>query len=208
MMQGLFSRHARVLSALIAGLGIFALSGASARASVVATDACDNSTLSQPFVPWGDSSYYKLVPGSSFESGATGWTLSGKAGVVAGSETFGATGSVGSQSLSLPAGSSAQSPYTCVDAAYPSFRFFARNNGVASTVLVSVVYKTVLGLQVALPVGTVLLTPSWAPSAVMLTVSAIPAALSGGTTNIALRFTAATGSSQIDDVFVDPRLSP
>ena len=47
----------------------------------------------------------------------------------------------GRSSLYLPAGGSAQSPYTCVDFAYPTFRFFAKNNRLLSTVLVSIVYK-------------------------------------------------------------------
>ena len=98
------------------------------------------------------------------------------------------------------------SPFTCVDAAYPTFRFFAHNSGLLSTVLVSVVYKPLLGIPVAVPVGPVLLSPSWAPSAPMLTVSVLTGLLHGGTVPMALRFTAVTGSSQIDDVFVDPHM--
>jgi hypothetical protein len=41
----------------------------------------------------------------------------------------------------------------------------------------------------------------------MLTASAVPGALTGGTAQVALRFTALLGASQIDDVFVDPRMS-
>ena len=40
----------------------------------------------------------------------------------------------------------------------------------------------------------------------MLTASAVTGALAGGTTQVALRFTALLGPSQIDDVYVDPRL--
>jgi hypothetical protein len=40
----------------------------------------------------------------------------------------------------------------------------------------------------------------------MLTASAVTGVLSGGTTQVALRFTALTGSSQIDDVSVEPRM--
>jgi len=177
----------------------------SAQAALISTSACDSAALTQPFAPWGDKDLYKLVPGGDFEGSMSGWTLSGGAGTVAGSEPFHATGSTGAQSLRLPAGSSAQSPWTCVNAAYPTFRFFARNSSLASTVLVQVVYRNALGLQVAVPVGVVAHGTTWQPTAPMLTTSAIPAALSGGTAQIALRFTALTGSSQIDDVFVDPR---
>ena len=205
MLKGVFSRHS-ALGAVIAGLSLLAVSGAPAQAAVVSTTACDSSTLTQPFAQWGDANYYKVAPGGTFEAGATGWTLSGGAKVVAGSEPFAATGTLGASSLSLPAGGSATSPYTCVNAAYPTIRFFARNTGLLSTVLVQVVYQSVLGLPVTLPVGTVALGGTWAPSAPMLTASAVPAALSGGTAQVALKFTAVTGSSQLDDVFVDPRM--
>jgi hypothetical protein len=207
MMQGLFSRHTRLIGAVIGCLGIAVLSGAPARAALISTDACDNATLTQPFAAWGDSSFYKLVPGGSFENGTTGWSLSGGAGLVNGSEPFGVTGSVGKKSMNLPAGASVQSPFTCADAAYPTFRFLARNNGLLSTALVSVVYKLPLLGQVAVPVGTILLSGNWAPSAPMLTASLVTGLLSGGTTQVAFRFTELTGDSQIDDVFVDPRMS-
>ena len=206
MLQGLFSRHTRLVGAVIAALGIAVLSGAPARAALISTDACDNATLTQPFSHWNDANEYKLIPGGSFESGASGWTLSHGASIVSGSEPFGAAGSVGASSVHLPAGASVTSPFTCVDAAYPTFRFFARNNGLLSTVLVSVVYKPLLGIPIAVPVGAVLLSPSWSPSAPMLTVSVLTGLLHGGTAPMAVRFTAVTGSSQIDDVFVDPHM--
>jgi hypothetical protein len=206
MLQGLFSRHTRLVGAVISALGIAVLSGAPARAALITTDACDNATLSQPFSQWNDTNEYKLIPGASFENGASGWTLGHGASIVNGSEPFGATGSVGASSVYLPAGASVTSPFTCVDAAYPTFRFFARNNGLLSTVLVSVVYKLPLLGQVAVPVGPVALSPKWSPSAPMLTASVLTGLLHGGTVPMAVRFTAVTGSSQIDDVFVDPRM--
>jgi hypothetical protein len=64
---------------------------------------------------------------------------------------------------------------------------------------------------VAVPVGTVLLSPSWGPSAQMLTLSVVQGIvnglLTGKTPQVALRFTAVTGSSQIDDVFIDPHMA-
>ncbi len=174
-----------------------------AQADVIGLGACDGSALSQPFAPWADPSQYKLVPGGDFEGSMAGWSLSGSAAVVAGSEPAGVTGTVGSDSLSLPAGSSAQSPATCVNAAYPTFRFFARSASPGSVVAVSVVYKTSLG-QMTIPVGVAGFDGNWAPTLPMITGSAVPGALSGGTAAVALRFTALVGSSQIDDVYVDP----
>jgi hypothetical protein len=187
----------------VTGLGAF--SAAPAQAALISTSACNEASLSQPFAKWGDTSSYELVPGGDFEGSLASWKLSGGAARVPGSEPYGATGSVGQYSLSLPAGASAQSPYTCVDAAYPTFRFFARNESLLSTVVVQVVYKTLLG-EVALPLGAVALSREWEPTLPMLTGSVVTGLLSGGTAQVSLRFTALTGSSRIDDVFVDPRM--
>lgn len=176
-----------------------------AQAALISTGACNEAPLSQPFARWGDASSYELVAGGDFEGSLAGWTLAGGAQRVAGSEPYGVTGSVGSYSLELPAGASAQSPFTCVDAAYPTFRFFARNANLISAVVAQVVYRTALG-TVALPLGAAALDHEWEPTLPMLTGSIVTGALSGGTAEVALRFTEATGSSQIDDVFVDPRM--
>jgi hypothetical protein len=182
-----------------------AFSVAPAGAALISTGACSKTALTQPFARWGDTSTYELVPGGDFEGSLAGWTLSGGAARVAGSEPYGATGSVGAYSLALAAGASAQSPYVCVNASYPTFRLFARNGGLLSTVLVQVVYKTLLG-PVGLPLGTIALSGAWQPTLPMLTGSLVGALLSDGTAQAALRFTALTGSSRIDDVFVDPRM--
>jgi hypothetical protein len=47
----------------------------------------------------------------------------------------------GHRERSGPAGASVQTPYTCVDYTYPTFRFFGRNNRLLSTLAVSIVYK-------------------------------------------------------------------
>jgi hypothetical protein len=194
---------------LFCGLALAVIPATSASAAALTeTDACDSATLTQPFLRWSDSNFYKLVPGGGFEGSMAGWSLRGGAAVVPGSEPFGATGSVGKYSLYLPAGGSAQSPYTCVDFAYPTFRFFVKNNSLLSTVLVSVVYKEPLLGPVTIPIGAVALTTKWSPSAQFLTAaevqSIVNTLLAQGTPQVALKFTALTGSSNIDDVFVDP----
>jgi hypothetical protein len=196
---------------VLGALALAVLPAASANAALISTDACDNAALTQPFLSLGDSNDYKLVPGGDFEGSLSGWTLSHGATRVAGSEPFGATGTVGKSSMYLPAGASVQSPYTCVDAAYPTFRFFGRNNGLLSIVAVSIVYKEPLLGSVAVPIGTVALSGNWGPSAHMLTLSAVQGIVSGlltgKTPQVALRFTAVTGSSQIDDVYIDPHVA-
>ena len=188
-----------------AALGLSSLPVASAQAALVSTGACNEAALSQPFARWGDTNSYELVPQGNFEGSLSQWTLSGKAARAPESEPYGVTGEAGHYSLALPAGASAQSPYTCVNASYPSFRFFARNGSLLSTVLVQVVYKTALG-PVALPLGAVALSSSWQPTLPMLTGSVVGGLLSGGTAQVALRFTALTGESRIDDIYIDPRM--
>jgi len=182
------------------------LPAASAQAALITTSPCDGAKLTQPFLPWGDSSPYRLVPGGDFEGSLAGWTLTGGAHTVAGSEPFAVTGKLGSRSLDLPAGSSVQTPFTCVDAAYPTFRFFTKNDSLLSTVAVSVVYRVPLVGQTTIPVGVVALSSKWAPNLLpMLTGSIAAGLLNGGTAQVSLRFTAVTGNSQIDDVYIDPR---
>jgi hypothetical protein len=177
---------------------------APAGAALINSGTCPATTLSHPFAAWGDSSSYEAVPGGSFEGSLAGWSLAGGATRTTGSEPYGVTGTVGQSSLLLPAGASAQSPPVCVDASDPTFRFFVRNNSLLATVAVQVVYPTLLG-PVALPLGAAILSPTWRPTLPMLTASFAGALLNGGTTKLSLRFTALLGTSQIDDVFVDPR---
>jgi hypothetical protein len=193
------------LACCVGALAVSAIAGtAPAGAALISSGTCPGTSLSQPFTAWGDSSSYELVPGGSFEGSLAGWSLTGGATKVAGSEPYAATGTLGRSSLLLPAGASAQSPPVCVDASNPTFRFFARNSSLLSSVAVQVVYPTLLG-PVALPLGSAALSPTWQPTLPMLTGSLAGALLTGGTTQLSLRFTAVTGQSQIDDVFVDPR---
>jgi hypothetical protein len=207
MKQGFSGYRIRALSAMIASvIALAVLPGASAQATVVSTSACDDSALSHPFRHWGDTSPYKLAPGGDFERGAAGWTLGGGARIVSGSEPYAVSGSAGSHSLYLPAGASAQSPYTCVNAAYPTFRLFAKNEGLLSMLAVQIVYTEPLLGQVAVPVGLVGVSGTWQPTLPMLTASAVQGALENGTADVALRFTELTGASRIDDVYVDPHV--
>ena len=98
--------------------------------------------------------------------------------------------------MSLPAGSSAVSPATCVDASYPTTRFFIAGSGV---VAVSVVDD---GL--AIPAGVAIAPGDWQPTPAMLTESPLLGLLSGGTARVSLELTGVLGDPQVDDVFVDP----
>jgi hypothetical protein len=184
---------------------VLAVAGLSAGSAQAATGACPGSTLSQPFLQWGDSNWYTLVPEGNFEGSLASWTLSGGAHKAPGSESYDVTGSVGASSLALAPGATAQSPFVCITPEYPSFRFFARSEGSSSTLLAAVVYKTPLG-NVTVPVGLVGDGAAWQPTKILPTGAVLASALSHGTAQLALRFTAFAGGSRIDDVFVDPRM--
>lgn len=200
----LFSSARRLFVTVSAGCAVgagllLALSVAPAQAGPISFDACNANALSQPFAPWGDSSSYELAPGGSFEStdlASSPWTLSGGAEIVSGSEPYAATGTLGASSLSLPAGASAQSPSTCVSAAYPTLRFFVGGTGTAA---VSVVYGSLV-IQTGVVVGA----GSWTPTQIMTSDSLVGGLLSGGTAKVSILLTGLTGHVQVDDVFVDP----
>jgi hypothetical protein len=208
------SRRSSFSFALFGGLVLAGLSGLTAASAQAAhapapapasTTACASSAVSQPFARWGDTNSYALLPGGDFESTLSEWTLSGGAQRAAGSESFAATGALGGWSLALPAGASVQSPFTCVSASDPTFRLFAHSEGTSGTVLADVVYKTPFG-NIAVPVGNLQLKSGWAPTVALPTGAAIASAVSNGTAQMALRFTAVSGSARIDDIFVDPRM--
>jgi hypothetical protein len=178
----------------LAVLGTVLLPAAAAQADVIDLSACNLSPLSQPFAPWLDPSSYELAPGGDFEGSS--WSLTGGAARVPGSERFAATGTLGSWSLSLPAGASAQSPATCVDAAYPTVRFFLSGTGLVS---VSVVYGNLV-----LPAGVAVAAGGWSPSLLGLTSSALVGLASDGSAQVSLRLTTLAGNVRVDDVFVDP----
>jgi hypothetical protein len=192
-----------------AAAALFAiLPAAGASAALIETSSCDGAALSQPFAPFGDNAFYKLAPDGDFEGSLSGWTLSGGAKKVAGSEPFAATGQLGGSALSIPAGGSVTTAASCVNAAYPSYRFFYKSSGgllgLVPAMKVDLVYRNGLGSLVALPIGVVLPSGKWQPSLVQLTGSALEAALAGGEAGLSVRFTSLAGTWTIDDVFVDP----
>jgi hypothetical protein len=171
-----------------------------AQAAVIATGACDDAPLSKPFAAWGDSHDYKLMPGGDFEGSLQGWSVKG-ATITGG----GAQGSA--RALLLTPGSTVQSPSTCVNTSYPTFRMFAKNVRGLGTVLVSLVYRLPTGGNLVVPVGAVALAGrDWSPSLTMLTASTVTGVLSNGTAQMSVRLTALTGSVAVDRLFVDPRM--
>jgi hypothetical protein len=209
-MEGTFSMNGLIRRVTLAAITAVALTGAiaaPASAGILTAPAkdCGDESLSQPFSRFGDTKQYKIVPGGSFEGALTDWTLTGKAKVVAGNETFKVGGATHSKSLVLPAGSTAITAPTCVGLQEPTMRFFAKkNSGLLSTLLVTVYVKTSLGLVVPLPMGVVLGNSTWKATPQMLIIANLLPLLPGDRTPVAFGFTPLLGEWQIDDVYVDP----
>jgi hypothetical protein len=204
----IIQRAGRSLLKVVAATAcLVALPAATANADLIETSACDDAALTKPFTPWGDSNWYKLAPGGDFE-GAHGWSLKGNARTAAGSSPFAATGDKGTTSVVLPAGASVTSPATCVNAAYPTFRLFAKSSGgllgLVPLLKAEVLYRDGLLGIIPVPAGVVTLSGSWTPSGAQLTLSALGAAVAGGEAPISIRLTSVLGTWTVDDVFVDP----
>jgi hypothetical protein len=160
--------------------------------------------LSQPFAQFGDNGSYTLIPGGSFEAGAPSWSLKGGAAVVGGNEPF---ANSGSNSLYLPSGSSATSPFMCVGTLSPTLRVFGVSTTRTTALSVQILARNIFGLLTVLNVGIVYPgQTSWAPTSSALFLQSLGALLTN-TTSIAFRFAPVNGSWTIDDTYVDPLLS-
>ena len=120
---GAIARRSAGTGAAIAALLAIA-PAANADVTPVWSTACGDPTLSQPFLSWGDSSCYALLPGESADSfDATGWTLSGGATITTTTLYDGSQGSV----LNLPSGSTAVSPTVWINSSDQTARTMVRN---------------------------------------------------------------------------------
>jgi hypothetical protein len=186
-------------AALLISLTALLLSASSAQ-------ACSYTGAEQVFGPWGDRHHYVLAPDGGFEAGAKGWALRGGAGVVEGNEPFYVNDADDSQSLSLPAGSSAVSPPICMSLDTPIFRMFARNGGDSDSRLrVEAVYR-LLGLLRTMTVSTVRAS-GWAPTQQMstvLTLSTIVGTLIPSSIQIRITPLDRGGRWRVDDLYIDP----
>jgi len=163
------------------------------------TPSVCETTVSQPFARWGDSSNYVLVPGGSFESGSPAWVLSGGARVVSGNEPYYVHSKNDKYSLYMPAGSSVTTPPMCFAPGDWKLRFFATGG----TVRVKIVVKSLLGVLSVLDGGTVSSGGTWQPSAELkLYLTNIGSVLA--TDSISLRLAAGSTSVRIDDAYLDP----
>lgn len=161
----------------------------------------DCGAATQPFARFGDSRLYTFGANGGLESGSTGWSLSG-ATVVKGNETYYAHSSADKYSLALPAGSTAVTPQLCMGTTSTVLRFFDRS-GNGGTVRVQIVLRNLLGSVLGVVDWTTIAGSSaWQASPSLLNLDSLMGLL--GVSSIQLKFTALAGTTQIDDVYVDP----
>jgi len=197
-----FFRRARALAAIGLATGAIVMAFGAAPASAGLGLACPSPTT-KPFLPWSDSANYAFSPDGGFESGGSGWSLSG-ARVVSGNETFYIHSKYDSRSLSLPSGASATSPLMCISLLSGKMRFVARGDSGAK-VRVQIIYRgllsSVLGI---LDGGTYSVGAGWKPSPQVGMLGGVLPLL---TTGVQFKFTASNGAVAIDDVYLDPMKS-
>jgi hypothetical protein len=185
-------------AALLSGL----LPGIVSPSDTPAKSSCDLQTT-KPFLRWGDSANYVLMPGGSFESGTPAWSLSGGARIVRGNEPFYVRAAGDGYSLELPVGSTATTPPNCFAFGDWKARYFVVGSGGKVRVTV-VVRSLLLGVVSILDGGTARAGSTWQPSpAVGLTLTNLTGLLAVDA--VSLRFSS-VGSApvRIDDVYLDP----
>lgn len=111
---------------------------------------CSSPATAQYFKQWGDSNYYFLAPGASFQSGAAySWTMSGGATTTSGGDPWNVTKTASPASALIPPGGAATSWTMCVNSTQTALRFFYKSPGVNGSAL-QVYVKVTAGVNVAI----------------------------------------------------------
>ena len=199
-----------VLATLVAACAV-ALCTPAANADLLGNLIGNNCPTSgaQVFAPWGDMRSYYLAPNGGLENGSYGWSLSGGAAVRGGNQPFFGSGT---HSLSLPSGSRALSPATCIGPYALSLRMFGTDvGGTDKGVHVRVLWYGLLNrLLGATDYNTLNGGGSWAPTSDVKSSGGFNLLLPLlGSTSARIELTPlGSGSAwRIDDVYVDPWVS-
>jgi len=198
-----FVRRASAVLALGLVGSAIALAVGTAPASAGLGLACPSAT-STPFAAWKDYANYAFAPDGGFESGGSGWSLSGGARAVSGNESYYVHSRTDKTSMSLPKGASATSPGMCISLLSSKMRFLVRGDA-GSSVKVQVVYRGLLSSVLGIfDGGTISAGSTWKPSPALGMLGGVLPLL---TTSVSFRFTAVNGAAAIDDVYLDPMKS-
>lgn len=181
---------------------------AAAATAVIAAPAGNAGLLScpaslHPFAQFGDDNTYFGFTNNGFESGTSGWGVSG-ASVVGGNEPWNVNGS-GSSSLSIGPGGTAYSPRVCAALLAPAWRMFAKSNGANGSLRAQIVFYGLLGNITGILNVTNFGSSdygSWEPSGDIASILALP--LATVSAQLRLTNTSSSGTWLVDDVFVDP----
>lgn len=156
-----------------------------------------------PFSQFGDNNTYFGFGNNGFESGTSGWRLSG-ASIVSDNEPWDVNGS-GSSSLALGPGGTAASPRVCTAFLAPAWRMFAKSDGANGSLRAQIVFFGLLGNITGI-LNVTNFDPSdygsWEPSSNVPSLLSLP--LATFSAQLRLTNTSSTGTWQVDDVFVDP----
>lgn len=192
-----------ISAALVAATGL-AVPAASARSAGGLSLLPSCGAKSYPFKPWSDPDAYCAFPNLGFESGATGWTLTGKASIASANEPWHVSGA-GTHALQLGPGATALSSRLPVSLLDPWMRAFARSVSANGPLRVQVIFHGLLGnLTGVLNAGSLSAGSysSWHPTQRVLSTLALP--LLTSTAQVQLTSAATSGSWQVDDVYLDP----
>lgn len=171
-------------------------------AAPAAHAACADQAFDTVFAAHGDDGLYALVAGGDFESGAAGWTLAGDARVIA-EPTNHLNRGADANALQMGPGAVATSPAFCVTKDFRTARMFARALSGARVKGLRVEFVHSNGAVVAAGVPA---TTAWQPTPVLRTGVARAGLRRGQETTAYARITVTSGTWQIDDVYVDPRM--
>jgi hypothetical protein len=170
----------------------------------LAEAACKSTPASAVFKQFGDEALYNPVPGGSFESGTSGWSLTNST-IVSGNESYKVAG--GSHSLAIQPTGVAISPTLCVSIENPSLRFFARRTSGSWGVLnVILLWTDSSGTTHETTVGSLQSGTAWALTPVLKLASDLPLWQAGESLSVRLLFRPEQygGAWAIDDVYIDP----
>lgn len=194
-----------VLATVVAVAGLSVPAASAGRGHGLLLPSCG--AKSYPFKPWGDGDAYCAFPNLGFEGGRTSWTLTGNAAVVSGNEPWHVSGP-GTHVLQLGPGATATSSPLPVSLLDPWIRFFARSSSANGGLRVQVVFHGLTGnLTGLLNVGSLSQKTyaGWQPTAPEPSLLALP--LLTSTAQVVLTAQQGSGSWQVDDVYLDPRVA-
>lgn len=165
--------------------------------------ACDE-PLDTVFAAYGDSALYALAPDGGFETGATGWTLTGDATVVADDANHLNRGP-DAHALQLGPGAVAVSPAFCITKDFRTARMFTRlaSDGRANRTLVA----EVVSARGTKYMGRVAPSATWQPTAPLRMGVGMLGLRRGEHAMVQIRLSVVGNAQwQVDDLYIDPRM--